>query len=370
MVATNAQKHAFTIAVLAGDGVGPEVTAEAVKVLKVVADATGVSFQFKDYPVGGVALAEHDHPFPAVTADGVREADAVLFGAVGDPRWDHEPGARRPESAVLNLRKQLNAFANLRPLRLPSAAPVAGPLRSELIGEGLDILIVRELTGGIYFGERGRYDTDDGVEAFDRLAYHEKEIERLVRVGFEAATLRRGRLHSVDKANVLETSRLWRSVVERIAPEYETVTFEHMYVDNAAMQLVLNPRRFDVIVTENMFGDILSDLGAAVVGSIGLLPSASLGDGSAAAIYEPIHGSAPDIAGQGICNPIAAIASAGMMLRYSFGMPAAADAVERAVDQVICEGPWTPDLAPDGAKAAATSDVGDAVADVVRRLLT
>lgn len=332
-----------TIAVIAGDGIGPEIVAEAVKALRKVADTFGHTFTFDERLVGGAAYDACGDCLPDATLAACRAADAVLLGAVGGPKWDALPGPQRPEKrALLTLRKELGLFANLRPAKVWAPLKDASPLRPDIIGEGLDLLVVRELTGGVYFGEHAR--AADGRSALDKMPYSAAEIDRIARVAFAAAQTRRGRVTCVDKANVLETSRLWREVVQRVRDEaYPDVALDFMYVDNAAMQLVRAPGRFDVLLTENMFGDILSDEASQITGSIGMLPSASLrGDGFG--LYEPIHGSAPDIAGRGVANPLATILSAALLLRYTFGLSVEADAVERAVGEALAEGLRTADL--------------------------
>lgn len=332
-----------TIAVIAGDGIGPEIVGEAVKVLKKVAEKFGHEFVFDEKLVGGAAYDAFGDCLPDDTLDACKRADAILLGAVGGPKWDALPGPKRPEKrALLTLRKELGLFANLRPAKVWEPLKDASPLKPSIIGEGLDLLVVRELTGGVYFGEHTR--AEDGLSALDKMPYSVEEIDRIARTAFEAAKKRRGHVTCVDKANVLETSRLWREVVTRIHDaDYSDVTLEFMYVDNAAMQLVRAPSRFDVILTENMFGDILSDEASQITGSIGMLPSASLrGDGFG--MYEPIHGSAPDIAGKGIANPLATILSAAMLLRHTFGLTAEADAIEAAVAKVLDAGVRTADL--------------------------
>lgn len=348
-----------TIAVIAGDGIGPEIVGEAVKVLKKVAEKFGHEFVFDEKLVGGAAYDAFGDCLPDATLAACQAADAVLLGAVGGPKWDTLPGPKRPEKrALLTLRKELGLFANLRPAKVWPALRNASPLKDEIIGEGLDLLVVRELTGGVYFGEHTR--AADGQSALDKMPYSVPEIERIARVAFEGAKKRGNRVTCVDKANVLETSRLWREVVQRLHDaEYADVELDFMYVDNAAMQLVRAPGRFDVILTENMFGDILSDEASQITGSIGMLPSASLrSDGFG--LYEPIHGSAPDIAGKGLANPLATILSAAMMLRHTFGLGAEADAVEKAVETVLASGLRTADIA-GGAPAASTAEMGAAV---------
>ncbi len=336
-----------------GDGIGPEVIAEAVRVLKALG-AEGLVFE--QAAVGGAAYHEDGHPLPQTTLDLARRADAILFGAVGDPRCDNLERHLRPEQAILGLRRELGLFANLRPVKLFPALTDESALKPE-IARDIDLMIVRELTGDVYFGEKGVRTTDAGLrQGYDVMAYDEAEVERIARVGLETARARRRRLCSVDKANVLETSQLWRDVVGRIAAEYEDVALDHLYVDNAAMQLVRDPGQFDTMVTGNLFGDILSDLASMCAGSIGMLPSASL-DSAGKGLYEPIHGSAPDIAGEGKANPLATILSAAMMLRYSFGMAAEADRIESAVETALEAGLRTSDLGGE----ATTRQAGDAV---------
>ncbi len=354
----------FKIAVLSGDGIGPEITREAVKVLSKVGDRFGHSFTYDYAPVGGSAFDATGECLPAETLATCRNSQSILFGAVGGPKWDHLPGEQRPEKALLNLRESLGLYANLRPALLFPELSDACPLKPEIIGGGLDVLVVRELTGGIYFGEKGRCNTERGPGAYDVELYTEYEVERIARLAFSMAMKRSRRLTSVDKANVLESSRLWRSVVDRLKGEYPEVELSHMYVDNAAMQLVRDPKQFDVIVTSNMFGDILSDEAAMIAGSIGLLPSASLGEG-AFGLYEPIHGSAPDIAGQDIANPIATILSMGMMLRFSLGLSEEADAVEDAVKAFLADGYRTKDIMSDGMKETGTRETGDRIAAAI-----
>jgi len=341
------------IALLPGDGIGPEVIVEAVRVL----DALGLGdLTYATATVGGAAYKAHGHPLPEATLDLAQRADAILFGAVGDPDCDGPDRRLRPEQAILGLRKELGLFANLRPASLFAELAGTSTLRPE-IARDIDLMIVRELTGDVYFGEKGMRTTAAGLrQGYDIMAYDEAEIARIARIGFETARARRGRLCSVDKANVLETSQLWRDVVIEVAADYPDIALSHLYVDNAAMQLVRNPGQFDTIVTGNLFGDILSDLASMCAGSIGMLPSASL-DANGKGLYEPIHGSAPDIAGQGKANPLAAILSAAMMLRYSLGMPEAADRIETAVGTALASGARTADLGG----ATSTSAVGDAV---------
>ncbi len=334
----------YQIALIKGDGIGPEIVESTVRVLDKAAEKYGLSFSYQSYPAGGCAIDLTGEPLPKETVEGCLAADSVLLGAVGGPKWDTLPGSLRPEKALLGLRSALGLYTNLRPARLYPALKDACPLRADIVAKGFDLLMVRELTGGIYFGDRGRRDGKYGPEAWDTEAYSVMEIERIARAALEAARKRRKSVISIDKANVLETSRLWRETVHRVAEDYPDVTVEDMLVDNAAMQLVRNPSRFDVVVTSNMFGDILSDEASQISGSIGLLPSASLGEGKRG-LYEPIHGSAPDIAGQNKANPLATILSAAMMLRYAFDQDAAADAIEAAVDACLLDGCRTADIA-------------------------
>ena len=349
------------IAILPGDGIGPEIVEQAVRVL----GALDLKFETETAPVGGAAYAAAGHPLPESTLAVARQADAVLFGAVGDFQYDTLERSLRPEQAILGLRKALGLFANFRPAICHEALTHASSLKPELVA-GLDILIIRELTGDIYFGQpRGRRIATDGhfpgaEEAFDTMRYSRPEIERIARVAFEAARRRGKRVTSVDKANVLETSQLWRDVVTEVHREYADVTLEHMYIDNAAMQLVKAPKKFDVLFTGNMFGDILSDEAAMLTGSIGMLPSASL-NANGQGLYEPSHGSAPDIAGKGVANPLATILSAAMMLRFSLNQPEAADRIESAVRAVLAAGLRTPDIWSEGTTRVGTREMGDAV---------
>lgn len=350
------------IALLPGDGIGPEITEEAVKVLEAVGSRYGRSFDYQRLPIGGTAIDEFGDPLPQQTLQGMLEADAVLLAAVGGPKWDQNPGHLRPEAGLLRMRKELGVFANLRPVTTIEALVHASTLKPEVV-LGVNLLILRELTGGIYFGEKSRTQLAQGEQASDLLVYTTSEIERIVRMAFEVARTRNKTVHSVDKANVLESSRLWRETVSRIAVEYPDVRCEHILVDNCAMQLIRNPRQFDVIVTENMFGDILSDEAAMLTGSIGMLPSASIG--SKVALYEPIHGSAPDIAGKGIANPLGMILSVAMMLRHSFHWEEEAAAVENAVYETLRKGLRTADLAQAGERVVSTSEMGDLIAGEV-----
>jgi len=349
------------IAVLPGDGIGPEIVEQAVRVLT----ALNLDLVLKSATVGGAAYAAFDHPLPPQTLTLAQNSDAILFGAVGDWKYDHLPRDKRPEQAILGLRQHLGLFANLRPAVLYPQLADASSLKPDLVS-GLDILIVRELTGDIYFGQpRGVRELIDGPfkgerQGFDTMCYADSEVRRIAHVGFQAAQKRNKRLCSVDKANVLETSQFWRDIVTEVAHEYPDVTLSHMYVDNAAMQLVRAPKAFDVILTGNLFGDILSDAAAMLTGSIGMLPSASLNDRKQG-MYEPIHGSAPDIAGQNIANPLATILSAAMLLRYSLDQEAAARRIETAVMKVLEDGLRTPDIYSDGTTRVSTAQMGDAV---------
>ena len=349
----------YKIALVKGDGIGPEIVDSAVRVLEKIGRKFGHTFHCTPYLAGGCAIDAVGIPLPQETVDGCLAADSVLLGAVGGPKWDKNPGDLRPEKALLGLRAALGLFTNLRPAKIYPALAGDCPLRPDIVADGFDMVMVRELTGGIYFGERGRREGKYGPEAYDTEAYSVMEIERIARVAFETARKRRKNVISIDKANVLETSRLWRETVHRIAEEYPDVTCTDMLVDNAAMQLVRNPAQFDVVVTTNMFGDILSDEASQITGSIGLLPSASLGS-TKRGLYEPIHGSAPDIAGQNKANPIATILSAAMMLRYSFDLGAEADAIEAAVDRVLNKGLRTADLGGGEASLGCT-EMADAI---------
>jgi 3-isopropylmalate dehydrogenase len=349
------------IAVLPGDGIGPEIVAEAVKVLK----ALGPTFQLEEAPVGGAAYDLSGHPLPPATLELAKSADAILFGAVGDWKYDTLARELRPEQAILGLRKHLALFANFRPAICYPELTAASSLKPEIVG-GLDILIVRELNGDIYFGQpRGIRSSEHALfkgarEGFDTMHYSEPEVIRIGKVAFEAARKRSKKVCSVDKANVLETSQLWRDVMTALAADYPDVELSHMYVDNAAMQLVKAPKAFDVVVTGNLFGDILSDEAAMLTGSIGMLPSASL-DKNNKGLYEPSHGSAPDIAGKGVANPLATILSAAMMLRYSLGMTVEADRIEKAVQKVLQQGLRTADIYTEGTQRVSTVQMGDAV---------
>lgn len=351
----------YRIAVLPGDGVGVEVTPEAVKVLKTVARGTGASFEFEAGIVGGAAIDATGEPLPAATRALCEKADAILFGSVGGPKWDDVAHEKRPERGLLALRKDFDLYANLRPAACYPMLVDASPLKRSVV-EGTDLMVIRELTAGLYFGQpRFREVLPDGSErAVNTMSYTSKEIERVARMGFEVARKRRRHLTSVDKSNVLVVSQLWREIVTRLGREYPDVTLDHMLADNCAMALVTRPTRFDTIVTENTFGDILSDEAAILAGSMGMLPSASIG--GRVALYEPVHGTAPDIAGKGIANPIAAILSAAMLLRYSADLPKDAERVERAVLDVLEHGYRTADIRQEGTKLVGTAEMGDLIA--------
>ncbi|MHB8064679.1 MAG: 3-isopropylmalate dehydrogenase [Ruminiclostridium sp.] len=347
----------YKITVLPGDGIGPDIIREALEVLKVIGQKYGHSFDLTEADLGGIAIDKHGLALPQATIDACKSSDAVLLGAVGGPKWDTVPGNKRPEAGLLGIRTALGLYANLRPAIIYGALKDASPLKSEIISSGIDIMVIRELTGGIYFGKRGRLETEGGEAAFDTEMYNRAEIERIARVGFETAMKRDKKLMSVDKANVLESSRLWRQVVQEIAKDYPEVSLSHMYVDNAAMQLVRNPVQFDVILTSNIFGDILSDEASMITGSIGMLPSASLG-ATKLGLYEPIHGSAPDIAGQDKANPIATILSVAMLLRHSLELSEAAAAIEEAVAKALNKGYRTGDIASVGTTVIGTKEMG------------
>jgi 3-isopropylmalate dehydrogenase len=351
----------YKIAVLPGDGIGQEVTPEAQKVLQVVAKATGIGFEFETALIGGSAIDATGHPLPPATLSLCQSAQAILFGAVGGPKWDGLPQEQRPERGLLGIRKELDLFANLRPATCFPMLVDASPLKRSVV-EGTDLMVIRELTGGLYFGEpRGREDfADGGARAVNTMAYTTREIERVARAAFDVAMKRRRKLASVDKSNVLIVSQLWREVVNRVAADYPAVELEHILVDNCAMALVQHPTRFDTIVTENTFGDILSDEAAILAGSMGMLPSASLG--GTVGLYEPVHGTAPDIAGKGLANPIAAILSAAMLLRYSLDRGPDADRVEAAALRVLEQGHRTADIRGDGGRAVGTGQMGDLIA--------
>lgn len=347
------------IVTLPGDYIGPEIIAQAVKVLVAVAKRYGHTFEFDERKLGGASIDACGVPLTQETLDACNAADAVLMGSVGGPKWDGVEPARRPEKGLLALRKGMQVFANLRPCTIHPQLAAACPLRPDIAAGPIDIMILRELTGDIYFGKRTR--SQDRLSATDEMAYSAMEVERLARIGFEMAAKRRGKLCSVDKANVLECSRLWRETVERVSGDYPQVEVTHMYVDNAAMQLILRPGQFDVMITGNLFGDILSDESAAIAGSLGMMPSASLGSGTRG-LYEPIHGSAPDIAGRDIANPLGTILSGALLLRHSLGLEEEACAVERAVSQVLDAGYRTGDIFSQGMKQVGCTEMGDLVA--------
>ena len=348
------------IAVIRGDGIGPEIVAEAIKVLEAVAAKYGHTFTYDEVDMGGVAIDKWGEPLPQAMLDKCLAADSVLLGAVGGPKWDGLPGAQRPEKGLLALRAGMGLYSNLRPAKLWPQLAEASPLKPSIVAQGIDFIVVRELIGGVYFGEH-KTETIDGQQvATDVMPYSEAEIERIGRIAFETARKRRKKVTSVDKANVLDTSRLWRAVMHRLAAEYPDVEYSDMLVDNTAMQIVKNPAQFDVVVTENMFGDILSDEASMITGSIGMIPSSSLGDGTRG-MYEPIHGSAPDIAGQDKANPIGTILSAAMMLRYSFDMAAEADEIEAAVNKALDDGLRTADMMAEGCTLVGCAAMGDAV---------
>lgn len=355
----------YKIALIRGDGIGPEVVGEAVKVLDQVGKKFGHTFTYTDVLMGGCAIDQVGKSYPDGTAEACKACDAVLLGAVGGPKWGHSTDPdKRPETALLSIRKDLGLYANLRPAALRPALADACPLKKETADKGIDLMMVRELTGGIYFGEKGFKDTDLGPAAYDVEQYAEEEVRRIAKVAFDMAMKRSKHVTSVDKANVLESSRLWRRVVAEVAQDYPEVTLDNLYVDNAAMQLVRNPRQFDVIVTSNIFGDILSDEASQITGSIGMLPSASLAKGNFG-MYEPVHGSAPDIAGQDKANPMATILSAAMMLRYTFGLLQEADAVENAVKAVLDQGYRTPDLFAGEGTLIGTAEMGRRIAEAI-----
>lgn len=347
----------YKIAVIKGDGIGPEIVEASMRVLDKIGEKYGHTFDYTEVLAGGAAIDACGTPLPQETVDICKASDAVLLGALGGPKWDNLPGDKRPEAGLLGIRKALGLFANLRPAMLFEELRDASPLKSVIIGDGLDVLVVRELTGDVYFGEKKK-DGDFG--ASDLMNYTRPEVERIARVAFDSARKRGGKVTSVDKANVLETSRFWRSVVLEIAKEYPDVELDHLYVDNAAMQLVINPHQFDVILTGNLFGDILSDEASMLTGSIGMLPSASLGEGKFG-MYEPIHGSAPDIAGQDKANPIATVLSVAMMLRYSLGLTAEADNIEGAVKKTLAQGYRTGDIANENSDVVGCVEMGEKI---------
>jgi 3-isopropylmalate dehydrogenase len=359
----------FTIAVLAGDGVGPDVIKEAQRALETIGQRFGHQFDYKPGFIGGISIDKFGTALPEETLETCRKCDAVMLGAVGGPKWDHPNAKTRPEAGLLAIRKDLKLFANLRPVKMLRMLENSTSLKPEIV-RNVDMMVVRELTGGLYFGKpQKQWRTSLGRRAVDTMSYSEKEIARIIRVGFELAMSRRKKLTSVDKANVLETSRLWRQIASEIATEYPQVKTDNMLVDACAMRLIQNPSYFDVIVTENMFGDILTDEASMLAGSMGMLPSASLAgipSGRAFGLYEPIHGSAPDIAGMNIANPIATILCIAMMLKYSFGLPSEAMAVERAVLQTLDEGYRTKDIMTDGMKQVGTTDMGKIISERIK----
>lgn len=356
------------IAVLPGDGIGPEVMREALKVLDAVQERFALRLVYEFADVGGVAIDRHGTALPSDTLKVCQSADAILFGSVGGPRWEGLPPGEQPErAALLPLRKHFDLFCNLRPARVFKSLAAASPLKPEIVKDGFDIMCVRELTGGIYFGTpKGREGSGPDEKAFDTMVYTRREIERIARAAFEIARMRRGRVTSVDKANVLTNMVFWREIVIQLAAEYPDVTLNHIYIDNATMQVIRNPQQFDVLLCGNMFGDIISDECAMLTGSMGLLPSASL-NGTQFGLYEPAGGSAPDIAGKGVANPVAQILSAAMMLRYSLGLTAAADAVEKAVVETLEAGVLTADIAIRGVRSVGTVTMGDAIVKRLRK---
>ena len=354
----------INIALIPGEGIGPEVIEQAKKVLSSISRKYNVEFNYTEVLMGGVALDKTGVPLPEETVNICKQSDAVLLGAVGGPKWDNLPGHLRPEAGLLGIRKALGVFANLRPAILFPQLKDASTLKPEVLGDGLNVMVVRELTGDVYFGEKKREGEGENMRAWDTMLYSVPEVERIARKAFEIARGRNKKLTSVDKSNVLESSRLWREVVTRVAEDYPDVEINHMYVDNAAMQLIRNPKQFDVIVTTNMFGDILSDEASMLTGSLGMLPSASLGE-STLGLYEPVHGSAPDIAGEDKANPIATIMSTAMMLRYSLNMEEGAADIERAVTKVLDEGYRTADIMQPGMTLVGTEKMGDLIAQYV-----
>lgn len=355
-----------TIAVIRGDGIGPEIVGEALRVLDTVAEKFGHLFSYVDVDMGGCAIDKWGDPLPKEMLDRCLASDSVLLGAVGGKKWDGVPGPMRPEKGLLRLRAGMGVYSNNRPAKIWRQLASASPLKKEIVDKGIDFIIVRELIGGIYFGKHETTDCGNEKVALDELKYSEKEIERIGRIGFETARKRRGKLCSVEKSNVLDSSRLWKAVMHRLADEYPDVTLTDMLVDNCAMQIVKDPAQFDVIVTENMFGDILSDEASMITGSIGMIPSSSLGD-SACGLYEPIHGSAPDIAGMDIANPIGTILSAAMMLRYSFDMAKEADTVEHAVSKYLDAGYRTADIMEDGMTKVGCKKCGDLILEYLTK---
>lgn len=350
----------FNIAVIKGDGIGPEIVTEAMKTLEVLGEKFGHTFHFTECYAGGNAIDKFGIPLPQETLDVCKASDSILLGAVGGPKWDSVPAEKRPEKALLGLRSNLGLFVNLRPAQMHAALADACPIKKEIIGEGFDIMVCRELTGDVYFGTHARRQSPLGETGWDDMNYSVSEVERIGRVGFELAMKRGKKVTSVDKSNVLETSRVWRETMHKVAKDYPEVSYQDMYVDNCAMQLVRDPGQFDVIITGNLFGDILSDEASMITGSIGMLPSASMGETSLG-MYEPIHGSAPDIAGKGIANPIATILSTAMMMRYSFNLPEEAAAIEAACEKALNDGHRTADIAKADETVLSTSEMGEII---------
>ena len=348
------------IAVIRGDGIGPEIVEQALRVMDAVAEKYGHTFRYVEADMGGVAIDRWGEALPAAELEKCMTSDSVLLGAVGGPKWDGMPGDKRPEKGLLALRSAMGLYSNNRPARLWPQLAAASPLKPEIVAKGIDFIVVRELIGGVYFGEHRTEEADGELKATDVMSYAEHEIERIGRIAFETAGKRRKKVTSIDKANVLDTSRLWRKVMHRLAQEYPEIQYSDMLVDNAAMQIVKDPSQFDVVVTENMFGDMLSDEASMITGSIGMIPSSSLGEGSRG-LYEPIHGSAPDIAGQNKANPIGTILAAAMMLKYSFDMDEEAEAVEEAVSRVLDQGLRTGDMMAEGCTLVSCSEMGDAI---------
>ena len=348
------------IAVIRGDGIGPEIVEQALRVMDAVAEKYGHTFRYVEADMGGVAIDRWGEALPAAELEKCMTSDSVLLGAVGGPKWDGMPGDKRPEKGLLALRSAMGLYSNNRPARLWPQLAAASPLKPEIVAKGIDFIVVRELIGGVYFGEHRTEEADGELKATDVMSYAEHEIERIGRIAFETAGKRRKKVTSIDKANVLDTSRLWRKVMHRLAQEYPEIEYSDMLVDNAAMQIAKDPSQFDVVVTENMFGDILSDEASMITGSIGMIPSPSLGEGSRG-LYEPIHGSAPDIAGQNKANPIGTILAAAMMLKYSFDMDEEAEAVEEAVSRVLDQGLRTGDMMTEGCTLVSCSEMGDAI---------
>ena len=354
----------YKIAVLDGDGIGPEICRGAIEVLEKVGKKFGHTFAFTHYPIGGCAIDECGTPLPERTVEGCLASDSVLLGAVGGYKWDNMPVDVRPEKGLLGIRKAMGLYSNIRPAKLWKSLVSASPLKYDIVKDGVEIIIVRELTGGIYFGERATKETPEGLVAYDVEKYSEGEIRRIAKTAFDMAMKRNKHVTSIDKANVLDSSRLWRRIVAEVAKDYPEVKLDNMYVDNAAMQLIRNPKQFDVILTSNIFGDILSDEASQITGSIGMLPSASLADGNFGR-YDPVHGSAPDIAGKNIANPLATILSVAMMLRYTLGLSDEADAIEKAVDEFLKKGYRTFDIAGGGDTPLGTRETGEKVAELV-----